>query len=136
MNKWVRQAMEVLFTHEELLEGYVCEESSTSHYKRLDPERIELLKKALFIKYNVNKQDQIKIWKQMKPVACRKCIDTRNIETKKTVACRKCIDTRNIETKKTKANKSNHASKKQKSDKDDNHSDSEDNDEQEQDFDS
>ena len=124
MNKWVRQAMEVLFTHEELLEGYVCEESSTSHYKRLDPERIELLKKALFIKYNVNKQDQIKIWKQMKPVACRKCIDTRNIETK------------NIETKKTKANKSNYASKKQKSDKDDNHSDSEDNGEQEEDFDS
>ena len=119
MNKWVRQAMGVLFTHEELLEGYVCEESSTSHYKRLDPERIELLKKALFIKYNVNKQDQIKIWKQMKPVACRKCIDTRNIETKK-----------------TKANKSNHASKKQKSDKDDNHSDSEDNGEQEEDFDS
>ena len=117
MNKWVRQAMEVLFTHEELLEGYVCKESSTSHYKRLDPERIELLKKALFIKYNVNKQDQIKIWKQMKPVACRKCIDTRNIETKK-----------------TKANKSNHASKKQKSDKDNNHSDSEDDGEQEEDL--
>jgi hypothetical protein len=33
MNKWVCAAMKQIFTKEELKEGYVCGENSTSNYK-------------------------------------------------------------------------------------------------------
>lgn len=43
MNKWVCAVMRILFTRNELTEGYVWDEDSTSKFKRLDPEKIELL---------------------------------------------------------------------------------------------
>jgi len=78
MNKWVCSAMRHLFTKEELIDGYVCEEDSKSKFKQMDPDRIKMLKEALFIKYKVKSQEQAKIWKSMKSVAGRVCIDTRN----------------------------------------------------------
>jgi len=58
--------------------GYVCEEDSKSKFKQMDPDRIKMLKEALFIKYKVKSQEQAKILKSMKSVAGRFCIDTRN----------------------------------------------------------
>jgi len=72
MNKWA--AMKQIFTKEELKEGYVCGENTTSIYKQIDSARIELLKEALFIKYKVQKQNQNAVWKEMRKVAGRVCI--------------------------------------------------------------
>ena len=68
-------AVRTLFTKEEIIAGYVCEENSKSTYAPMDPVRIGLLKEALFIRWSVKKQDENKIWKQMKSVADRVCIE-------------------------------------------------------------
>ena len=61
INKWVCAAIKQIFTKEELKDGDVCGENSTSNYKQIDSARIELLEEALFIKYKVQKQIKIKI---------------------------------------------------------------------------
>ena len=83
MNKWVCAVMRILFTRQELIEGYVCDEDSTSKFKRLDPERIDFLEKALYAKYpagstnGIKVQDRSKNWKHMKKVDGRVCYDAR-----------------------------------------------------------
>ena len=77
MNKWVSSALRTLFTKEEILAGYVCEENSKSTYAPMDPVRIGLLKEALFTRWSVKEQDESKIWKQMKSVAGKVCIEAR-----------------------------------------------------------
>ena len=77
MNKWVTSALRSLFTKEKILAGYVSEENSKSTYTPIDPVRISLLKETLFIRWSVKKQDENKIWKQMKSVAGRVCIEAR-----------------------------------------------------------
>ena len=87
MNKWVCAAMKQIFTKEELKEGYVCGENSTSNYKQIDSTRIELLKEALFIKYKIQKQNQNTVWKEMRKVAGRVCIESRkSLNNNKTIA--------------------------------------------------
>ena len=50
----------------------------------MDPVRIGLLKEALFIRWSVKKQDENKIWKQMKSVAGRVCIEARKAKAAST----------------------------------------------------
>ena len=79
-NFWVCEAMRTLFSKDEILEGYVYGEKSKSKFKRLDPERIELLKQALFIKYPDTNEIE---WKNLKGVAGHFCIDKRKKLNKK-----------------------------------------------------
>ena len=77
-NKYVIRCMKTVFTKEEILGGYVIEaESSTSRFKKLDLERIKLVKLAYFLKYNIPAEKQEKSWKVMKGSAGRVCIDER-----------------------------------------------------------
>ncbi len=47
--KYTNCLMEVLFTHEERLEGYIIEGPSSSKRKPLDIERVKLLKGVSFL---------------------------------------------------------------------------------------
>lgn len=69
--------MAILFSCEELKEGYVIEGPSSSSYKPLDLERISLLKQAFFAKFRIEPQNEETEWNEMLLVAKRKCSDSR-----------------------------------------------------------
>ena len=76
MNKYFTTLMTILFTEEELKSGLIIEKGSKSKRDALDNERVNKLKEALFIKYNVPELKREIIWKSMSEVAKRKCRDS------------------------------------------------------------
>jgi hypothetical protein len=76
-NKYVTALMRIIFKKSELANGYVIEGPSVSKHIPLDIDRIKLLKTALFLKWKIKAEDQEEMWKKMKAVANRCCIDVR-----------------------------------------------------------
>ena len=73
MNKYTTKLMKILFTQEELEDGYIIEGKSSSKRKALDEERVELLKQAIKIKFEIDDLEWEKTWYEMKKVACGTC---------------------------------------------------------------
>jgi len=77
MNKWVCTVMKQIYSKDELSESYVCDDNSKSKFKQIDKQRMGLLNEALQIKYRIPAHEINNVWKKMKAVAGRVCIETR-----------------------------------------------------------
>ncbi|CAF0817570.1 unnamed protein product [Brachionus calyciflorus] len=75
--KYVTQVMDILFTKDELSNGYIIEGSSRSKREALDLSKIELLRDAFFIKFNICESKQSETYDWIKTKAKRKCLDTK-----------------------------------------------------------
>ncbi|RNA38750.1 hypothetical protein BpHYR1_037104 [Brachionus plicatilis] len=75
--KYVTQIMDLMFTKEELANGYIIEGNSRSKRDALDIGKIELLRDAFFTKYNIPGSNQDETYKWIKSRAKRKCQDTK-----------------------------------------------------------
>lgn len=76
--------MERLFTLEERKTGYIIEGKSISTRTPLDLDKVKLLKKAYFVKYNIPSHEEESEWeKKIKPVANRKCLDSSKKKRRK-----------------------------------------------------
>jgi len=75
-NKWVNSVMRHLFTKDELGDGLIINDlKSKSKRTPLNLEKVDLLKEALFFKYNVSEIKQEAFWLQYKRVANTFCRD-------------------------------------------------------------
>jgi len=65
-SKYTTSLMKILFTDNERANGYIIEGNSSSKRTALDKDRVELLKRAIKIKFRISDLDWEKEWAVMK----------------------------------------------------------------------
>ncbi len=75
------RALIVVFERSVLAKSIVKEETSTSDREALDEEKIELIKKAYFVRFEIKEKDQTTKWQWAKTILNRKCYDSAKPST-------------------------------------------------------
>jgi len=76
-NQWVNKVMRILFNQDELANGIVSDDPASSRSDRvpLDSAKVGLLKKAAFIKFKVNSDNEGAKWLEYKKTANSLCYE-------------------------------------------------------------
>ncbi len=71
----VTKLLDILFTVEEMQTSIIRDDNSISKRLELDINRVNLIKEAYFIKYNIEEKDEEKVYNGIKKIINRKCHD-------------------------------------------------------------